>query len=245
MKVAFPALVLIVVLVWPGILLRGVATANLPRQARSVIDRLFDSVALAMAIHLVSMLGLELWASVSPFDWEWHVDLGQVLMVMMERGEPEALTESAAPIVTYFAIQSVCMVALGLVIRKWLMQDTWLGRVLQWLFQVQLEWILLWSKPDVAVYLSTVVDTETGSYLYHGLVVDVFWNRDGHVEAVALFDASRRRMEHDKRDDDDPNPRFYRIAGDRLLIKYADMITVNFTYIRVHLPSQPARWRHR
>ncbi len=244
MKVAFPALVLIVVLVWPGILLRGVATANLPRQARSVIDRIFDSVALAMAIHLASMLGLELWALISPFEWEWQVDLGQLLAVMMEQGEPAALTESAAPIVTYFAIQSACMVVLGLAIRGWLMQDTRLGRVLQWLFQVQLEWILLWSKPDVAVYLSTVVDTEAGSYLYHGLVVDVFWNRDGQVEAVALFDASRRRVEQDKRDDDDPNRRFYRIAGDRLLIKYSDMVTVNFTYIRVHLPSQRSRWRH-
>ncbi len=245
MKVAFPALVLIVVLVWPGILLRGVATANLPRQARSVIDRIFDSVALAMAIHLASMLGLELWASISPFEWEWQVDLGQVLAVMMEQGEPEALTESAAPIVTYFSIQTACMVVLGLAIRGWLMQDTRVGRVLQWLFQVQLEWILLWSKPDVAVYLSTIVDTESGSYLYHGLVVDVFWNRDGEVEAVALFDASRRRLEQDRRDDDDPNRRFYRIAGDRLLIKYSDMATVNFTYIRVHLPSQPSRWRHR
>jgi hypothetical protein len=137
------------------------------------------------------------------------------------------------------------MVVLGLAIRGWLMQDTRVGRVLQWLFQVQLEWILLWSKPDVAVYLSTIVDTESGSYLYHGLVVDVFWNRDGEVEAVALFDASRRRLEQDRRDDDDPNRRFYRIAGDRLLIKYSDMATVNFTYIRVHLPSQPSRWRHR
>lgn len=245
MKVAFPALVLIVVLVWPGILLRGVATANLPRQARSVVDRIFDGVALAVAIHLASIIGLEVWALISPFEWEWHVDLGQVLTVMMEKGEPEALTESAAPIVSYFAIQSACMVVAGLMIRRWLMQDTPTGRLLQWLFQVQLEWILLWSKPDVAVYLSTIVDTDAGSYLYHGLVVDVFWNRDGHVEAVALFDASRRRVEQDKRDDDDNNQRFYRIAGDRLLIKYADMVTVNFTYIRVHLPSQPSSWRHR
>lgn len=245
MKVAFPALVLIVVLVWPGILLRGVATANLPRQARSVVDRIFDGVALAIAIHLMSILGLELWAFVSPPDLEWHVDLDQVLAVMMEKSEPDAVSSSAAPIVAYFGLQSVCMAALGTLIRRWLMQDTALGRMLQWLFQVQLEWILLWSKPDVAVYLSTVVDTEAGSYLYHGLVVDVFWNRDGRVEAVALFDATRRRIEQDKRDEDDGDRRFYRIAGDRLLIKYSDMVTVNFTYVRVRLPSQPARWNHR
>jgi hypothetical protein len=231
MKVAFPALVLVVVLVWPGILLRGVATANLPRQARSVIDRIFDGVALAIAIHLASIIGLELWALVGPAEWEWHVDLGQVFTVMMEKGEPEDLSASAAPIVSYFAIQSVCMAILGTIIRQHLLlQDTRVGRILQWLFQVQLEWILLWSKPDVAVYLSTIVDTEAGSYLYHGLVVDVFWNRDGRVEAVALFDAARR---------------FYRIVGDRLVIKYSDMSTVNFTYVRVRLPSQPSRWAHR
>jgi hypothetical protein len=93
------------------------------------------------------------------------------------------------------------------------------------------------------VYFSAVVDHASGSYLYRGIVSDFTFDRDGALDTIVLTDAHRRKLTDD-REEEEPTPhvgpmkpdeRYYEIRGDFLILRYAEIRTLNLDYFAVTL----------
>jgi hypothetical protein len=91
------------------------------------------------------------------------------------------------------------------------------------------------EKPD-GVYLSAVVAHSSVSYLYRGIVSDFTFDTDGALDTVVLTDAHRRKLSEDREPSDEPvppldeDPRYYTVRGDFLILRYAEMQTLNLDY---------------
>jgi hypothetical protein len=99
------------------------------------------------------------------------------------------------------------------------------------------------------VYFSAVVDHASGSYLYRGIVSDFTFDRDGALDTVVLTDAHRRKLVDDREEREppphigpsEPDERYYEIRGDFLVLRSAEIRTVNLDYFAVTLEeSVPA-----
>jgi hypothetical protein len=98
------------------------------------------------------------------------------------------------------------------------------------------------------VYLSAVVDHASGSYLYRGIVSDFTFDRDGALDTIVLADAHRRRLVDDREEGaprtavgpSAPDERYYEIRGDFLVLRHAELRTLNLDYFAVTLEEGPA-----
>jgi hypothetical protein len=104
------------------------------------------------------------------------------------------------------------------------------------------------SRRVDGVYLSAVVDHASGSYLYRGIVSDFTFDRDGALDTIVLADAHRRRLTDDREEGmprapvgpAEPDERYYEIRGDFLVLRYAELRTLNLDYFSVTLEENPA-----
>ena len=88
------------------------------------------------------------------------------------------------------------------------------------------------------VYVSAVVDHSKDSYLYRGIVEDWTFDGEGNLETIALSNAHRRLMSQDRPQAHTeqpgaqipPDSRYYRIHGDLLVLRYAEIKTLNLDY---------------
>jgi hypothetical protein len=93
------------------------------------------------------------------------------------------------------------------------------------------------------VYVSAVVDHASGSYLYRGIVSDFTFDRDGALDTIVLTDAHRRRLVDDRDEagppthvgPSEPDERYYDIRGDFLVLRSAELRTLNLDYFAVTL----------
>ncbi len=93
------------------------------------------------------------------------------------------------------------------------------------------------------VYFSAVVDHASGSYLYRGIVSDFTFDRDGALDTIVLTDAHRRKLVDDREDSEpspqvgpsEPDERYYEIRGDFLVLRSAEIRTLNLDYFAVTL----------
>jgi hypothetical protein len=91
------------------------------------------------------------------------------------------------------------------------------------------------EEPD-GVYLSAVVAHSSMSYLYRGIVTDFTFDPDGALDTVVLSDAHRRKLSDDRPISEEPapsyqeDPRYYNVRGDFLILRYAEMQTLNLDY---------------
>jgi hypothetical protein len=99
------------------------------------------------------------------------------------------------------------------------------------------------------VYVSAVVDHQSGSYLYRGIVSDFTFDRDGALDTIVLTDAHRRRLADDREEGEprvpvgpsEPDERYYEIRGDFLVLRSREIRTLNLDYFAVTLEeSGPA-----
>jgi hypothetical protein len=96
------------------------------------------------------------------------------------------------------------------------------------------------------VYFSAVVDHASGSYLYRGIVSDFTFDRDGALDTIVLTDAHRRKLADDRQEGEpstrvgpaEPDERYYEIRGDFLVLRYAEIRTLNLDYFAVTLAEE-------
>jgi hypothetical protein len=98
------------------------------------------------------------------------------------------------------------------------------------------------------VYFSAVVDHASGSYLYRGIVTDFTFDRDGALDTIVLTDAHRRTLLDDRPEGQpsshvgpaEPDERYYEIRGDFLVLRSAEIRTLNLDYFAVTLAEGDA-----
>jgi hypothetical protein len=100
-------------------------------------------------------------------------------------------------------------------------------------------------RPDI-VYLSTVVTQGNDTYLYRGIITAYYYDRSGNLDRVVLWNAMRRPLSEDRPSGVEHmaggDERFYSVVGDRFVLKYSEMQTINIEGVSlegVSLPEEP------
>lgn len=95
------------------------------------------------------------------------------------------------------------------------------------------------------IKLSCLVDSKDSSFLYYGILEDFYLDSRGQLNRIVLSNVQRRYIELDDADallqmmDDNSqhrthqNDRFYKIKGNRLILKYEDIRNINIEYLYI------------
>jgi hypothetical protein len=259
MSFAFPAL-LVFLLVLPGIILRysyarGPWGWASPTSMRRVSEELAYGVAFALVLHavwleVVRRLGFApdleaLFLLLVGNFGESSEHLDRVLATVA--GE---YPEVAKYFVSLYAVAGVAGNLGHRIVRR--MRLDHLTKTFRfdnyWYYMLTGE--VLYFRENAAeprtvdgVYFSAVVDHASGSYLYRGIVCDFTFDRDGSLDTIVLTDAHRRRLTDDREGSDptppvgpaQPDQRYYEIRGDFLVLRYAEIRTLNLDYFAVTL----------
>jgi len=259
MSFAFPAL-LVFLLVLPGIILRysyarGPWGWASPTSMRRVSEELAYGVAFALALHVVWLL------AVRRLGFEPDVDAMFLLLVgnFGERSEHLGRVLSsvadhypgvAGYLVSLYATaglagnlghRAVRRLKLDHLTKTFRFDNYWYymltGEVLDFRENAGE------GRAVDGVYFSAVVDHASGSYLYRGIVSDFTFDRDGALDTIVLTDAHRRRLADDREEGEphvpvgpsEPDERYYEIRGDFLVLRSAEVRTLNLDYFAVTL----------
>jgi hypothetical protein len=90
------------------------------------------------------------------------------------------------------------------------------------------------------VKLAVTVSQVEATYLYYGILEDFFLTDSGNLDRIVLSSVVRRQLvadefipgevtDHSIREEQ----RFYEISGDRLVLKYADISSLNIEYYKI------------
>jgi hypothetical protein len=105
------------------------------------------------------------------------------------------------------------------------------------------DWLRFYRSIQGYTYISAVVEQGGVAYIYWGYLHKFYFDRAGTLDRIVLTHVKRRRLEHDKEDPTlataDNDDRFYPISGDYLVLRYADIHTLNVEY-RYIVPGQNA-----
>jgi len=265
MNFAFPAL-LVFLLVLPGIVLRysyarGPWGWASPTSLRRVSEELAYGVAFALALHvgwliLVRRLGFQpdvdamfLLLAGNFGEGSQHLDRVRSSVAGHYAGVAGYLVSlyAAAAVAGNLGHRAVRRLKLDHLTKTFRFDNYWYymltGEVLDFRENAG-------ERRSVdGVYFSAVVDHASGSYLYRGIVSDFTFDRDGTLDTVVLTDAHRRKLVDDRQEGEpsthvgpsEPDERYYEIRGDFLVLRYAEIRTLNLDYFAVTLAeSLPA-----
>ncbi len=116
--------------------------------------------------------------------------------------------------------------------RQW----KWGGRELK-------DWLTFYRSIQGYTYVSAVVEQGGIAYIYWGYLHKFYFDKAGALDRIVLTHAKRRRLDQDKADpavkSADDDVRFYPISGDYLVLRYAQVHTLNIEY-RYVVPGQNA-----
>ncbi|HBC3404534.1 hypothetical protein P3602_06580 [Vibrio parahaemolyticus] len=97
----------------------------------------------------------------------------------------------------------------------------------------ELKGFLSREKDAQFIKISATQDTSEGTYIYYGVLQDFYLTKDGQLDRLVISEATRRHIKEDKTPanvDEISDNRFYEIKGDRLILKYENIINLNVEY---------------
>ncbi len=88
------------------------------------------------------------------------------------------------------------------------------------------------------VWIDALVGTPEGSILYSGILYDFYLSRTGGLESLYLTQVARRKIiqapkESGAKNQGTRQQRYYDVLGDLFVIKYAQVVNINISYISV------------
>lgn len=105
------------------------------------------------------------------------------------------------------------------------------------------EWLRFYRSIQGYTYVSAVVEQGGVAYIYWGYLHKFFFDKTGGLDRIVLTHTKRRLLDRDKPNPAQPSPekddRFYPISGDYLVLRYAQIQTLNVEY-RYIVPGQNA-----
>lgn len=87
------------------------------------------------------------------------------------------------------------------------------------------------SNEIEGAYVAATVDLGGKTYLYEGLLLDFQLGEDGALDRLILIEAERRLLRNDRQGTKDDDSRFYNISGHYFILKYAQITTLNVSYL--------------
>jgi hypothetical protein len=247
-NVAFPAL-LTFLLILPGYIFRGAFTRSERTQLdnRPFTSETVKSLIIAIFLHT---FWLQLSKLFSPITIDYHVFL---ILFTSVRGDllELAINRSANHIpafTTYLVTIYIFSYTLGLLAQKMVIKYK-LDRhpLLSELFKFDTPWFYLFKgfndEGDEAdfVKLAVTVQQVEATYLYYGILEDFFLTETGNLDRIVLSSVVRRQLTADdailigyeEARLSKEEVRFYEISGDRLVLKYRDISSLNIEYCKI------------
>jgi hypothetical protein len=241
---------LIFIIVLPGIIIRYAYLRGTFDSSPFVISSFTDEVANSV-IWAAVLNGIWIWLA----SLVGHpVDLRAVLLLLIgSEGENPRLIQAvdeasrnAAYELTYFLSLYAVSIILGIIahhiVRKMGLdlRFKWLRFPHPWYYLVTGRYTDFYDNAatdsggaERIVYLATVVVQGETSYLYRGRVVDYIFDKGGDLDRIVLQAAYRRELRQDRNNDEkhenEGGPNYYPIIGDRFILKYTEMQTINIT----------------
>lgn len=247
MNIAFPAL-LTFLLILPGYIFRATFTRSERTQLdnRPFTSETVKSLIIAIALHTFWLQSAKIFL---PLSIDYHVFL---TLFTAARGDllELAINKSAnqTPLfIAYLMTLYIFSYLLGLSAQKAIIKYK-LDRhpLLSELFRFDTPWFYLLKgyndEGDEAdfVKLAVTLKQAEATYLYYGILEDFFLTESGNLDRIVLSSVVRRQLTADEAipiDDNAPasaeEARFYEISGDRLVLKYNDITSLNIEYYKI------------
>jgi hypothetical protein len=247
-NVAFPAL-LTFLLILPGYIFRGAFTRSERTQLdnRPFTSETVKSLIIAIFLHAIWLQLSKLFA---PISLDYHVFL---TLFTAARGDllELAINRSANHVpafITYLMTIYIFSYLLGMSAQKMVIKYK-LDRhpMLSELFRFDTPWFYLFKgfndEGDRAdfVKLAVTVQQVEATYLYYGILEDFFLTDSGNLDRIVLSSVVRRQLTADDAalignmgsTLSEEQTRFYEISGDRLVLKYKDITSLNIEYYKI------------
>ncbi|MET0090378.1 MAG: hypothetical protein ABW068_10230 [Candidatus Thiodiazotropha sp.] len=238
MNLAFPAL-LTFLLILPGFIFRAAYT----RSERTQLDnRPFTSETVKSLILATLLHTLWLWAAKALFsvklDYQGFLTIYTSAHGALLDGTINSAAHHMPQIIFYLMSLYICAYLMGRSLQKLVLRLK-LDRhpLLSDLFRFDTPWFYLFKgyneEGEEAHFVKLAVTINQGgaTYLYYGILEDFFLTDAGHLDRLVLSSVVRRRLEADEEDAE--QARFYEIAGDRFVLKYTDITSLNIEYYKI------------
>lgn len=238
MNIAFPAFFLLA-LILPGFIFLSAFS----RSENTKLDhRAFDSSSasalfISSIIHSIWMLLSQCLAD--PVDLELVIKL--LTGAKLSKSEYEQLAHSAPLIAQYFFSAYLFSWFSGRIFQSAVMKfspykDSRFSFDTPWYYE--LKGFLSKEQDAQLLELSCLCESQEGSYLYYGILEDFYLDNDGQLDRVVLSSAYRRKLSDDDKNTNGEkaitpkaeDKRYYRVRGDRLMLKYSNMANLNIEY---------------
>lgn len=238
MNIAFPAFFLLL-LVLPGFIF----LSSYSRSENTRLDhRAFDSSS-ANALVIAALLHV-IWVYIaSSLDKPVDFELATKLMTGVKLSETDTALIASSILWVWLYFLSIFLTSwiLGNIFQKFVTtffpyKDSFFAFDTPWYYE--LKGFLSKEKDAQLIELSCLCDNKDGSYLYYGILEDFYLDRDGQLDRLVLSNVYRRKLSDDNEDTkgaNDAKPketdhRYYKVRGDRLILKYTDISNINIEY---------------
>lgn len=233
MNIAFPAFFLLA-LILPGFIF----TSAYERTENITLDKKPFEASSASALVCALFLQL-IYASIVNFFIK-EIDFSLCIKLLtsgkLNQSDIDSLTPDVGFIGAYFTCLYLSSYIVGKILQKivfWLnpYKCSPLAFDTPWYYELKGK---LSSESDAQIIkVSCLLDTKEGSYLYYGYLDDFYLDQDGQLDRIVLFDVYRRDIKND--DNGDANTtRYYQIKGERLILKYSQIINMNIEYLYIY-----------
>lgn len=243
MNIAFPAFFLLV-LVLPGFIFLG----SYSRSENTRLDnRAFDSSS-ASALFIAAFLHAIWIFLASSFGKPVDFELAIKLMTGTKLSETDTLLLASNMLWIWQYFLSIFFASwfLGNAFQKTVTyffpyKDSFLSFDTPWYYE--LKGFLSKEKDAQLIELSCLCDNKDGSYLYYGILEDFYLDNNGQLDRLVLSNVYRRKLSADDEDSHgtegtkpkESDHRYYKVRGDRLILKYTDISNINIEYSYFYL----------
>ncbi|MCG9754240.1 hypothetical protein L1D40_03250 [Shewanella insulae] len=233
MNIAFPAFFLLA-LILPGFIF----TNAYERTENTTLDKKPFEASSASALMCALFLQL-IYASfvhlvVKEIDFALCIKI--LTGVKLTQSDVESLSPDVGFIGSYFVCLYLASYIMGKLLQKIIFclnpyKSSMLAFDTPWYYELKGK---LSSESDAQIIkVSCLSDTKDGSYLYYGYLDDFYLDKDGQLDRIVLFDVYRRDIRNDDNCDTDTD-RYYQIKGERLILKYSQIINLNIEYLYIY-----------
>lgn len=236
MNIAFPAFFLLA-LILPGFIF----TSAYERTENITLDKKPFEASSASSLMCALLLQL-IYASCVHF-WIKEIDFSLCIKVLTGGKLAQIDIESLSPDVGFIGIYFVVLYLISYISGKfWQKVIFYLNPYKSSRFAFDTPWYYelkgkLSSESDAQIIkVSCLLDTKDGSYLYYGFLDDFYLDQDGQLDRIVLFDVYRRDIKSDDNGENNTE-RYYQIKGDRLILKYSQIINMNLEYLYIYEES--------
>jgi len=247
MNIAFPAF-FILILIIPGFIFQNsyekVENTTIEKKTFDVSSSLAFFYALLIHAFLIATLSV-----LTSFEISYEICLKLLTgSKSISQAELIAIEKNVPQIFYYFSSAFVLAFISGKVFQKIIFalnpyKSSRFSFDTPWYYELKGK--LSETQDAQLIKLSCLVDAKNSSFLYYGILEDFYLDSGGQLNRIVLSNVQRRYIELDDADallhkinnkqpeSDHSQERFYKIKGNRLILKYEDIRNINIEYLYI------------